>query len=281
VINIPPGKEDGPYGNYLKERYAPLLKTSFDKVVKQSASYTFRTCEWGMDCLDVPIYGYVDKLSQRQVFHAGAHAAEEGFDGVYIDCAGDPMLYELRQALTIPVVGLGESSMYAALLMGRRFGIVNPTDNLAFPIEEQLERYGLKHRCAGVLSLPPGGDMAMGPALEDANELLDYFIETGERLVKQGAEVIVPGCCLMSLAAHLTPGAKSRFPAGLKEIDGAIVIDLIGITVKSLETLISLRDAGLSWVSRKLVFASPPPEHKAKLTNVTEDSSLRYWDFTL
>ena len=36
------------------------------------------------------------------VYYAARNAKEEGFDAVVVNCFGDPMLWELRQALDIP-----------------------------------------------------------------------------------------------------------------------------------------------------------------------------------
>ena len=59
-----------------------------------------------------------------QAVDNGLAAQENGFDAYVMGHFQDPGLYELRSALTIPVVGTGEATLLAASQLGRRLGLV-------------------------------------------------------------------------------------------------------------------------------------------------------------
>jgi len=93
-----------------------------------------------------------------QAIDNGLAAQERGFDAYVMGHFQDPGLYELRSALTIPVVGTGEATLLAASQLGRRLGLV--TLDAAFEVwhYEQADRYGLWPRGACHRDgLPSGG----------------------------------------------------------------------------------------------------------------------------
>jgi Asp/Glu/hydantoin racemase len=54
----------------------------------------------------------------------GIDAERHGYDAFVIGHFQDPGLYELRSALSIPVIGVGEATLFAAAQLGRRLGLV-------------------------------------------------------------------------------------------------------------------------------------------------------------
>ena len=88
-----------------------------------------------------------------QAVDNGLAAQESGFDAYVMGHFQDPGLYELRSALTIPVVGTGEATLLAASQLGRRLGLV--TLDAAFEVwhYEQADRYGLSGRVAHVTGM--------------------------------------------------------------------------------------------------------------------------------
>jgi allantoin racemase len=80
--------------------------------------------------------------------------AAEGYDGIIIYCYGDPALQAAKQAVRIPVVGLGEASAIFALLLGHRFGVLTagPPEAGTF-LMDNLRMYELDHRCVGVVPI--------------------------------------------------------------------------------------------------------------------------------
>jgi allantoin racemase len=276
-VNIPAGEEDSEFGEFMKSAYVPLLQRNLDLVKRDDTAITYRFCEWGNAHMEPSFYRYMDHLASIMVYHAAARAQDEGFDAVVIGCFGDPMLWELRQALDIPVVGLGESSMFLSAMMGLKFGIVMVSPYNIPGQEERIAKYGLRDRCAGIRpsTEPP---LSQERALLDAHETIEAFTRTARELITDGAEVLIPACCLISPAMRLAPGAEKDYPHGLTEIDGVPIADVLGDTITMAETLASLRRAGSSWISRKLLYAQATPEAKRIAKDVIDGSGLKFWD---
>ncbi len=278
-VNVPAGQEKSEFGQIMKSAYVPLLQRNLNLVKQQDTEIVFRFCEWGLVSMEPIFYSYIDHLASRLVYYAAAHAQEEGFDAVVINCFGDPMVWELRQALDIPVVSIGESSMLLSAMMGLRFGIVSISEYNIPGLEERIAKYGLKERCAGSRAIGESG-ACQEEALLNAYHTIQTFTETARQLIADGAEIIIPGCSLMSPAVRFAPGAEKEYPNGLTEVDGVAVADIIGDTIKMAESLVALKKAGSSWISRKCLYARPTPEAVELGKVVTEGSGLKYWDVT-
>ncbi len=276
-VNIPAGEEHSEFGDFMKSAYVPLLKRNLDLVKRDDTAITFRFCEWGNTGMEPSFYSYMDYLASIMVYHAAVHAKEEGFDAVVINCFGEPMFWELRQALDIPVVSLGESSMFLSAMMGRKFGIVHISPYNIPGQEERIAKYGLTDRCAGIRSIGEAPS-CQERALLDARETIEAFTRTGRELIADGAEILIPACSLMSPAMRLAPGAEKDYPHGLTEVDGVPIADVLGDAITMAEALASLRRAGSTWISRKLLYAQATPEAKRIAKDVIDGSGLKFWD---
>ena len=276
-VNIPTGTEMGEFGDFAKNAYIPLTRKNLSLVKSPETEIVFRFCEWGMGPIDMAFYRYIDHLASRMVYYAARNAREEGFDAVVINCFGDPMLWELRQALDIPVVGIGECAMHFATLMGYRFGIVHISPYNIPETEEHLVKYGVKDRCAGQRPID-SWNAGLEEGLTSSAETVKAFISTARKLIEDGAEVLIPGCSLMSPTMRLTPGAEVLYPGGLTSVDGVPVVDVVSVTLKMAEAMASLYRAGSGWVSRRLLFAQPPEHVKAMSLSVTENYNFKFWD---
>src|SRR5258708_38696095 len=88
-----------------------------------------------------------------QAVDNGLAAQEHGFDAYVMGHFQDPGLYELRSALTIPVIGTGEATLLAASQLGRRLGLVTLDSSFEVWHYEQADRYGLSGRVAHVTGM--------------------------------------------------------------------------------------------------------------------------------
>jgi allantoin racemase len=276
-VNIPAGEQNDEFGQMFEGALVPMWRRSIDMVKQENTEVVFRCSRWGMGGMDTSFYRYIDHLASSMVFHVATSAEEEGFDAVLIGCFGDPMVWELRQALNIPVVSIGEASMLLSTLMGYKFGVVTISPYNIPGQEERIVRYGLKERSAGVLAIPESSEEQIR-ALTDVRDTIEAFTQAAHELIANDAEVIIPGCSLMSTALRLAPGAEKEYPDGVTEVDGVAVADVIGDTVKLAEMLVSLKNAGSSWISRKRLYAQATPIAREGGKMVTEDSRVTYWD---
>ena len=118
-------------------------------------------------------------------------AEEEGYDGVIIYCFGDPGLKAAREGVSIPVVGIGEASVYIAALIGRKIGIVTAGPPEAGSIIfDNLKVYELDHRCVGVRSI----GIPVLSLIDSEEKEIKGLLQIGAEMLGKGADVLVLGC---------------------------------------------------------------------------------------
>jgi len=185
-------------------------------------------------------------------------AEEEGYDGFVLGHFQDSGLFEARSAASIPVVGLGESSMHWAAQLGRLMALVSIDPVFTAWHWEQAERYGLRDRVAGVVGLGATVEdfaPAFGGDADAYARLVDAFRREVGPLVEQGAEVIVPAGGLFGL---LTARERSL------RVAHAPVLNCVAVALKWAEAAVELRALTGLEPSRGPSFASPPPEAVAE-----------------
>ena len=194
-------------------------------------------------------YKAFDFLNNRALLDSALRAAQEGYDAVAVGCFLDPVLDELKELLDIPVVGLAETAMHMACMLGRRFAILSHTAAFNIKFHEDLvAKYGLGRHAGPLISFELPFEELEAGLRGDPEACLERIRQAGRQAVAQGAEVILLGCGLMNLA-----GIRN----GLTEIDGAPVLDISGALLKMTEAMVVLRRTSGLQVSRKGYFARP------------------------
>lgn len=199
---------------------------------------------------------YTELLNNRGVVETAIQGEKDGFDAVVLGCWADP-LWEAREAINIPVVGIGEASMLLACSLGYKFAIITVAPGVVPSIELDLRMYGMQERAIHrpVRFLDPASDAEL--LLESISNPERRFIPNFERVARQcindGAEVIIVGCGYYGpiLSMH-----------GYNEIPGTgvPVLDCSAAGLKMAEALVDLqRSTGLR-KSTALFFKSPPAE---------------------
>ena len=77
--------------------------------------------------------------------------------------------------------------------------------------------------------------------------VFNEFDSAARRAVAAGAEVIIP------CGSHAVLAARR----GVKEIDGALIIDGLGILLKMAETAVKIQEFMGTFVSRKMLYQTP------------------------
>jgi len=118
-------------------------------------------------------------------------AEQDGYDGLIIHCFGDPGLRAAKEAVAIPVVGIGEASVIFALLLSDKFGIltVGPTESSSY-LRDNLKIYGLDHKCVDILSI----GMPVLDLKEESEQEIKLLIDLGQKMIKKGADTLILGC---------------------------------------------------------------------------------------
>jgi allantoin racemase len=153
--------------------------------------------------------------------------AAPGHDAVVIACFSDPGLDEARGLVSIPVVGIEESSLHLAAQLGRRFTILTSRAARVPAKVEHVERLGLSSRLASVRPL----EMGVLEMDAEPDRAVARILEVGAGAVRDdGAEVIVLGCA--GLAGHA---------AALSTTLGVSVIDPSPVALATAEMLVRLQ----------------------------------------
>ncbi len=280
LANVASAKQESVEARFITDVLLPLWKKNFDLVREKDTEIVARFPAWGIAGLDGFFYSYIDTLNSQSVFHATVQAEQEGFDAVLITCFGDPMLWQIRQAVDIPVASLGESSMLLAATMGHKFGVVTISPYNIYEMEHTIAKYGLEHRYAGAVANPETGD-EQGMAIIDARHAIESFKKAARDLIEEGAEIIIPGCGLLSPALRLGPGAEAEYPGGLTAVDGVPAMDVMASALAMVQTMVTLKKAGSAWISRKGLFARATDRAREAGRMVLQDNRMSYWDAVL
>jgi allantoin racemase len=179
-------------------------------------------------------------------------AEKEGADGIVDYCFFDPALWPARQLLGVPVVGGAESSMHLASYLGRKFAIVTPQAAYAPAMEDAIQQYGfasnaLSHRPVRAIGKTEEG-IFVSLATGKTSELADAFVPVARTCIDDGADAIIIGCGVL--------GVVLSEAVGIREIDGIPVISQAVASIKAIETLVSLRAAGLPFKSKHGLWGS-------------------------
>jgi allantoin racemase len=238
------GSRDGAYGQVLKRilegAAAPGTEISVNALSPHRAI--------------AEQYRYLEFLDTAEVLENGLRAEAEDYDAFLIGNLFDPGLHELRELLNIPVLGLRESSVHVACLMGATFSLINVNPKFTHRIVEGIKLQGLASRLVSVeqmkLDRPGVFDLALRDDAAKA-EIVGHFVECARRSIEKGAEVLVPaGGSLMALLAD----------AGVHHIDAAPVLNGLIAIVKVAELAVGMRRITGNFTSKHLIYAPPSGE---------------------
>lgn len=243
-LGVVAGERDSP----VLRAYEDLVLAALKKVKSSETEVDVFHLRRGLTCLEEYFYSYTTFLNDREYLEGLVELQHRGYDGIMIGCFFDPTLREARQVLNMPVVGPAQSSLLLATLMGRKVGIITISPEAALEMDERFARYGLAEKLVRSRSINASAGeqvaaMSGGKALEHEWE---RFQEAGREAIKEGAEVLVPGCLLM---------APNFSVNGHTMVDGVPVIDVMGCLVKTAEALVSMKNAGSQWISRVCMYS--------------------------
>jgi Asp/Glu/hydantoin racemase len=179
----------------------------------------------------------------REVIRGAIEAEREGYDVFFMNHFQDVGLYEARASVKIPVLGLGEATLLHACTMGRKLGLlaINPAFIPAH--NEQIYRYGLQQRIAGIrameASISDYMEAFMSPAKK--TDLQGIFDREARCLIDDGADIIVPTGGIPMMLFGNEPDAH---------IDGAPIVNGVTLVIKAAEMAVKLKRLGVSVASR-------------------------------
>lgn len=169
----------------------------------------------------------------RAAIRGAIEAEKQGFDAFMMNHFQDAGLAEARASVSIPVVGLGETTLLHACTLGRKLGLVAISPVFIPWHHDQVTRYGVRDRVTGVRAVDANmGEWMRGFESDEARaSLLAAFERECRILLDAGADVIVPTGGIPMMLFGL-PGAH---------IDGAPIVNGCTVVLKATEMAVKLR----------------------------------------
>jgi len=242
----------------ISESVTALIGAEARRSASPGTDITLRTAPLGVAYIETRFEALIGAYAAAQM------AAEDhaGHDAVIVAAFGDPGLAGLREALPIPVLGMTESALASACLLGQRFSIIAISQRIQSWYREVVQANGLAGRLASIRAL----DQPLARIDQVQGDHAQALRMLCERAVAEdGADVIVlAGAPLAGLARSL----HGQLPVP--------VVDGVSSAVRHAESLVALQPGKAVAGS----FARPPrkphrglPEALARLLDGTSDQT--------
>jgi Asp/Glu/hydantoin racemase len=198
-------------------------------------------------------YRFLEYHDIREVIFNAMKAEREGYDAFLIGNISDGGIREAREVVNIPVLGMCETSLHIACMMGASFGFVGISPKWTPRLVENVERYGLERRLVAIEPMNTSPLDLKRCFVEPAHLqfIVGEFNERAGRLLAQGAEVIIPagGDVIVLLA-----------DAGIYEVGGAPILNGIVELVKMGELAVKLKRKTGRFTAKRGGYAAPTGE---------------------
>ena len=179
----------------------------------------------------------------RAVIRGAIEAEQKGYDVFFMNHFQDVGLYEARAAVRIPVLGLGEATLHHACTMGRKLGLLAINPAFIPTHNDQIYRYGLQQRVAGVGAIEANISDYMEAFASPAKkrEMQSAFEREARHLIDSGADVIVPTGGIPMMLFGNEPDA---------DVNGVPIVNGVTVVIKAAEMAVKLKRLGVPIVSR-------------------------------
>jgi Asp/Glu/hydantoin racemase len=198
------------------------------------------------------IEGNLDNILSAAVAARAIIPIADEYDAFLVACYSDHALTKvLREELMQPVVGIMEASLYAARMIGGRFGIIATSERTRFTLEDSVKNYGLTNFCIGVRAWDIGVLELDSKPEKDVQEIM---CRVGKSLVEDGADVLTLGCAGM---INMKTVVEEAVGQDVQVIDGVLA---------GVQHLVGLCRMGAKTAKRGM-FASAARERESRAQN--------------
>ncbi len=196
-------------------------------------------------------YRYLELLDTAEVLDNGLRAEREGYDALLIGNVFEPGMHALREVLNIPVLGLLESSVHLACLMGASFSIVNVNPKFTRKVTENVVSTGLQTRLVSIDEMRVERGQMLDRAFEDkamCDQVVQQFTDAARIGIGKGAETIIPaGGIVMTILGF----------AGVYQVDNVPIVNGLIALTKMAEMAVRIRGLTGVFTSKRMMYAPP------------------------
>lgn len=215
-----------------------IMKSAMRKIKNPMTELISLTNPKGTKNIDCGFADYQSVWSFVRAILAKTEA--EKIDAVVLAGFGNVGVFALKEALSIPVLSISETTQTLACLMGHKYTVLTMLKQF-IPYQEDLVRlYRLQDKCASVRAINVNVEKCVTEREETLRQLKEEILKIVE---EDGAEVVMLGCA-----------GLCGYDEALQELVGLPVLDPVTVTVKVAEMMV---DTGLCH-SKKRKFANPP-----------------------
>lgn len=188
----------------------------------------------------------------HETIKSAMRAEAEGFDVFVTQCL-DLGFNELRELIKIPVVFMTQSTLAYYSLLAPNFAFLVNNERLHYFFQEIAERYKVKER------MVPGGYVSFqftdyANLWNNPQPFVEAFMKVAKEITGRGASSLCPAGLYLS---------QWLIDQGIREVDGAIIMDPLAIGIKTAELMVDLERAGIK--RYKTGSWAVPPEEVQKL----------------
>ena len=130
---------------------------------------------------------------QIKVGPPSKEAEEEGCDGIFINCYGDPAVKAAREYVDIPVFGGFEPSLHLAMGLADKIAIITVMNNVLPMLEGNVAKSHFDGRVCCVRSI----DIPVEDLQQHDKVVAALIAETEEAIRVDGAQAVSLGCTAM------------------------------------------------------------------------------------
>lgn len=170
----------------------------------------------------------------HETMKSALRAEAEGYDAFVTQCL-DFGFNELRELIKIPIVFMTQSTLAFYSLLAPSFAFLVNSERLHYFFQEMAERYKVKERMVA------GGYVSF--AFTDYANLwnhpqpfIEAFMKVAQELAGRGAASLYPAGLYLS---------QWLIDQGVREVEGAIIMDPLAIGIKTAELMVDLERMGI------------------------------------
>jgi len=190
---------------------------------------------------------------QHETIKSAMRAEAEGYDAFITNCL-DLGFHELKEMVNIPVVFMTQATLAFYSQLAPNFAFLVNSERLHHFFKEIAERYSVRDR------MVPGGWVTF--AFTDYANLWNnpetfvrQYLEVAGELTSRGATALCPAGLYLS---------QWLIDQGIREVNGALVMDPLAASVKTAEMMVDFRRMGVNRCQTG-AWAAPAPEVHALL----------------
>jgi len=213
------------------------LRQELERIKRPDTELTVVCAERGPETIES---AYDEAYAIPPALELVKRANQEDYHAIIIACFSDPGLEAAKEISKIPVIGIEESSLHMAAMLGAKFSVITPRRERIPSKREHVHMRGLDYFLASVRSL----DLSVAETDAEPEKTKERVLEVAQKAVDEdGAEVIILGCAGMAGYA--------------KEIERKLRVKVLDPSAVALKVAEAMADLGLTQSKRGL-FSAPP-----------------------